>query len=365
MTSNPSARRLRIGIDAHAIGERAAGNERFIANVARELREICDHELVLFFTDRRTADRWPDWHSWVIRPRSAWLRIPLSFPVATRMEGLDVLLVQYAAPRWPGCPVVTVVHDVSFAEHPGWFSPTERLWMRRVIPATMRRAAKIVTVSEFSKSEICRIYGLEPGRIVVAYDGVDPSLLMSRPAPGGGSYFLAVGNVEPRKNLGVLLDAFSLLRTRRPEERLVIAGRTKRGSREQAADGVSWLGYVPDEDLAALMQHAVALCYPSLYEGFGLPAIEAMSCGTPALVSDIPVMQEVCGEAAVLLSPTDPAVWADAMERIARDDGYRSAQAERGKERAAAFTWKRAAEVVLEALEAAARGARGTRASRR
>jgi len=270
---------------------------------------------------------------------------------------LDVMLVQYTAPRSPGCPVVSVVHDVSFAEHPEWFSPLERLWMPRTIPATIRRAARIVTVSEFSSSEIQRIYGVAPDRISVAHDGVDPIFTRLREPLEAPPYFLYVGNLEPRKNLKVLLSAFGDMRARHPQarERLLIAGSPRRGGVAHSPDeGVRFLGRVDDEGLSALMQHATALCYPSLYEGFGLPPIEAMAAGTPALVSDIPVMRETVGDAAVLLPPTDAVAWADAMAKVAMEPGYRDSLGEQGKRRVANYTWTKTARIVLDALETAA-----------
>lgn len=351
-----------MGIDAHAIGELATGNERFISNVVREMRALCDHEMVLFFTSSAAAAAWPaDERSRIrlIRPANSLVRVPLVVGHAARREKLDVLLVQYTAPRSPGCPVVSVVHDVSFAEHPEWFSRLERVWMPRTIPATIRRASKIVTVSEFSKSEIRRIYGTAADNISVAYDGVDPVFFRTHEPLETPPYFLYVGNVEPRKNLEVLLDAFGDMRSRYPQvrERLLIAGRARRGGVTQHSDGaVRFLGRVDDEELAGLMQHATALCYPSLYEGFGLPPIEAMAAGTPALLSDIPVMRETTGDSAVLLPPTDAGAWADAMAKVATEPGYRDSLRERGKKSAAVFTWTKTARVVLDALEAAASG---------
>lgn len=345
-------RRLRIGIDAHAIGERRTGNERFIANVLRELRDLCDHEFVLFFTSTRAAHEWAGWHSRVIRPRSPWLRIPFSLPMAARRERLDVLLTQYTAPRWPGCPVVTVVHDVSFAEHPEFFTGVERLWMPRTIPATMRRAERVVTVSEFSKGEIQRIYGVPEAKIVVAPDGVDPVLVIESAPNGSEPYFLFVGTTSPRKNLQTLLSAFASMRRRNPEvrERLKVVGPGEPG---QPQDGVEYLGYVDDPQLAGLLQHATALCFPSIYEGFGLPPLEAMAVGTRVLVSDIPAMREVCGEAASYLTPNDAEAWTGEMLRSATDLTLRTSSAEIGRKRASEFTWTRTARAVLSALEEA------------
>lgn len=218
-----SKARLRIGIDAHAVGERATGNERFIVNVARNLAARNEHDLFLYFTDRDAAAAWRrgGGEARVIRPGSGLLRIPIGLPIATRRDLIDVLLVQYIGPPFLRCPLVSVVHDVSFAVHPEYFSRSQRIWMPRAIPWTIRRAQRVVTVSRFSRDEICSRYGVTEDRVVVAYDGVDP--IFARPAsiasPFAAPFFLAVGNLQPRKNLGTLIRGFDLMRNRHPEVR--------------------------------------------------------------------------------------------------------------------------------------------------
>lgn len=358
MTANDTPPRLSIGIDAHAIGEHATGNERFIKNVAREMREICDHELVLFFTSPEAAAAWPADERTrvsVVRPAHPLMRVPFAMPRAVRHERLDVLLVQYAAPRSPGCPVVSVVHDVSFVEHREWFTPLERLWMPREIPATMRRADTVVTVSEFSKGEIERLYGVRG--VVVAPDAPDLELARPRPRPRDLSepYFLFVGTGR-RKGLQTVLEA---MRTQDGGPRLVVAGRPDRLSRDERAAAerlpVTFCGYVSDDRLAELLQHAVALLFPSAYEGFGLPVVEAMAAGTPALVSDIPVMREVAGNAARRLPVGDARAWAAEMQSINDDPGLRADLVKRGRTRAAEFSWTTSARTILRTLERVSR----------
>jgi glycosyltransferase involved in cell wall biosynthesis len=372
-----SGRRLRLGIDAHAIGERRTGNERFIANVVRELRGLCEHELVLYFTRPESAAAWPSSPGTevrLLRPANPVLRIPVVLPVRAFRDRLDALLVQYTGPPFVSCPVVTVVHDVAFALFPQYFSLSDRLWMGRTIPATMRRAASVVTVSEFSRDEIRRVYGLRPGRVVVAPNGVDPVFLArpDRPGPRRDPFFLAVGNLQPRKNVATLIRAYRRLLEWHPEvpERLVVVGQEwlaeeAAALRLEAADltangRVVFAGYVQDTQLVDLMREATAFAYPSLYEGFGLPPLEAMAAGTPALVSDIPVMREVVGDAAVRLPATDVEAWAKGLLRVATDGALREDLARRGPQRAARFTWQASARVVLAELErAAALGRRG------
>lgn len=146
---------LRIGIDAHVIGDRLTGNERFMSMLIPALREVCDHELVLYFTHAEVAASWPRTPRTevkVLRPARRVLRIPFTLPVRAARDRLDVLLVQYTGPPLIGCPVVTVVHDVGYAVRPEFYPNKDLVWMNRTIPFSMRRAAEIVTVSEFSKA---------------------------------------------------------------------------------------------------------------------------------------------------------------------------------------------------------------------
>jgi glycosyltransferase involved in cell wall biosynthesis len=365
----PVTRPLRIGIDAHAIGERKTGNERYVANLIPALRRRCDHHVVLFFTDERAAAGWPrDERTSVrlLRPAHPVARIPFVLPFHAARERLDVLFVQYSGPPVVTCPVVTVVHDVAFAVYPQFFSRADRLWMRRTIPSTMRRAAGILTVSEFSREEISRVFGIPSSRIDVAHNGVDPKFVDAppRPSPMELPFFVAVGNLQPRKNLDTLLRGFRILVERHPEvtERLVIVGQEwyradaiHRESQSLLRSGrVVFSGYVSDDDLIGLLQRATAFAYPSIYEGFGLPVVEAMALGTPVLVGDIPVMREVAGDAAMRLPPSDPEAWADGLLRSATDAALRRDLASRGRARSSAFTWDACAARVLTVLERAA-----------
>lgn len=366
-------RPLRIGIDAHAIGQRRTGNERFVANLIPRLVEASEHTYVLYFTDPGEAPAWTRpgrVETRVVRPGNPMVRIPVGLPVQVLRDRLDVLLVQYTAPPLLPCPVVTVVHDVAFARHPEFFSRFERVWMRRTIPATMRRARAVVTVSEFSSAEIRAVYRVPPERMVVAPNGVDPVFLdrRPRPAPVGPPFFMALGNLQPRKNLTTLIAGYRRLLDEHPEtpEGLIIVGQEwlhAQATRMEAEDlvragRVRFTGYLPDEQVIGLLQRATAFAYPSVYEGFGLPVVEAMAAAVPTIVSDIPVMVEVAGDAAVRLAPRDPAAWAGALRRLATDAALRDRLAKAGPERAGRFTWERTAGALLPALEAAARPGR-------
>lgn len=362
-------RRLRIGIDVHQIGERQTGNERFIANLVPAIRAACDHDLVLYFTHADALSAWPAMPrttTRLVRPAAAPVRIPVSLAWHALRDHLDVLLVQYTGPPLASCPVVTVVHDVAFALFPHFFTPRERIWMRRTIPVTIRRAAAIVTVSEFSKAELRRVFPVTAGRdVTVAHDAVDPVFADAtrRRSPLEPPFVLAVGNLQPRKNLETLIRAFDRLLERRPDlpERLVLVGKEvfaaasvhAEAARLRDAGRIVFTGYVPDGDLVGLMQGASAFAYPSVYEGFGLPPLEAMAAGVPAILSDIPVTREIHGDGALRVPPMDVDAWSDGLERILTDPALRARLTDAGRARAARYTWTEAADRVVAALERA------------
>jgi len=361
---------LRIGIDAHVVGERKTGNERYIINIVRALRRICRHDLVVYVgrpEAARLLPSGPDTAVEVLHSNNPVSRLLVELPLRACRDKLDVMLVQYTGPLWSPCPVVTVVHDVSFARQAELFSRLQLMLLRWSIPHTMRRAAAVLTVSNFSREEIAAVYGLGGELVVVAHDGVDPIFLADAAGdpPFQVPYVLSVGNLQPRKNLVTLVRAFAALLEAEPgtEHRLVIAGqgRFAAGELYREADAlrrtgrVIFTGYVDDDRLVQLVHNATIFVHPSTYEGFGLPVLEAMASGVPVLASDIPVMREVAGEAAVLVAPNDVNAWRDALRRLLGDRSLRLQLAERGRRRSGDFTWDACATAVLRTLERAAR----------
>jgi glycosyltransferase involved in cell wall biosynthesis len=370
-SSAPAA--LRIGIEAHVVGRRQTGNERVVANLVRGLAALGPHHVVVYFTDPVTAESWtaerlPNTTVRLLRPAHPALRIPFGLPVAARRDRLDVLLAHVNRPPVAPCPVVTLVHDVAFARFPEYFSRYERLYMNRSIPASIRRSRAIVSVSAFTRDEIVALYGVPASRITVAHNGVDRvfSDPIPRRSPVEPPFFLAIGNLQPRKNLVTLLRAYRRFAEDHPDapQRLVIVGQERLGTEDlyreaedlRRAGRVQFTGYVADEEMVGLLQRATAFAYPSVYEGFGLPPLEAMAAGAPALVADIPVMREVAGEAASRLPPTDHEAWAAALWDVAADEAGRPDVVARGRQWAARFTWERAASIVRDVLEQAATG---------
>jgi glycosyltransferase involved in cell wall biosynthesis len=270
---------------------------------------------------------------------SSVLRDALWYPFGTGAltRGADVLhCPTFRGPLRARAPVVLTVHDLAILRHPDTFPAWHRLYGRAGLRATVRAADAVVALSEFTKAETEELLGVPGERIRVVPNGVEPAFVTEGPA-ADGDYVLAVATLEPRKNLARAVEAASLAGV---ELRVVGA----HGWGGVAVPG--WAGFVSDEELARLYRGARCVLYPSVYEGFGLPIVEAMACGTPVVTSHGGATEETAGGAAVLVDPLEPASIAAGIEEAAR---RRDDLVVKGRERARAFTWTRAADAV-EAL---------------
>ncbi len=367
---------MKIAIDAHMVGERETGNETYTLNLVRALLALPsvkrgDVQFILYTTHpERLRPRLDPAHLAPIRqvkPKPASLRIPLGLPLATTRDRADLLHVNYVAPPLGACPHVVTVHDISYELYPDFFSPRDRWMLKIMVPLTIRRAAHIITVSQHAKHEIVSRYNLSPARVTVTYEAageqfhpvIEASVLnVVRERYGLGSqYLLALGNLQPRKNIGRLVEAYARLRRdgQLVGVQLVLAGKALWRESEIYAkvkgagleQEVIFPGYVDDADLPALYSGALAFVFPSLYEGFGLPPLEAMACGTPVIASNAASLPEVVGDAALTVNPTDVQALADAIHLVVSRPGLRACLIERGLRRAAQFTWRRCAEETL------------------
>ncbi|MFQ5773870.1 MAG: glycosyltransferase family 4 protein [Kiloniellaceae bacterium] len=285
----------------------------------------------------------------------------------------------YLAPA-PCDPVVPVVYDLSHVRMPEAHPPDRVAWLRN-LDAALARAAAVVTISRFSKREIVDVYGVSPDKLVVAPPGVGSNF---RPVAGEARrpvlqrhglderrYFLAVGNLEPRKNLTTLIEAYARLpgavRDRYP---LVVGGGAGWGeagvtggsaARLRRAGQLRLSGYLPSADLPALYAGAAAFCFPSLYEGFGIPVIEALACGAAVLASNATAIPEAAGEAGLLLDPRDLDAWTRGLQRIIEDEALAETLRARGPQQVARFTWTGCAGEILRAFARCAGRAPGGR----
>ena len=296
----------------------------------------------------------------VARPRpglahgagQAWEQAALP-AVALRRRARLILSPANLAPLAFGGNVV-VVHDAAVLRHPDWFSGPYAAWQRRALRVLARRAAHVVTVSEFSRGELLELLALEPERVSVVPGGVGEAFTPDAdPEPARAAlglarpYVLSVGTDTRRKNFRALDGAAGQLAAAGYE--VVVAGGA-RGYLRRGGAAVRSLGYVPESHLAGLYAGARAFVLPSLYEGFGLPCLEAMAAGTPVVAGDRAGLPEACGGAALLVDPEDPAALAAALERAVGDADLRRRLVEAGRARAAELTWERTAREVDDLL---------------
>ena len=359
---------MRVGIDAHSIGNHKTGNETYSYNLVKELSLLPSNgdEYIIYLTKggvwnglglngRLTHRR--------IRPATPYLRIPVAFPLESRMRRLDVFHATYILPSWLKCRTVLTVHDICYERFPEFYTRADYWRNKLAIPWSCRRAGRIITISEATKRDLVELYRLDPERITVIYlaasedyKPLDPASCRERLRAAyqiTEPFILCVGSLQPRKNLSRLLRAFAQLKVKdRIPHKLVIAGQKAwlcdgifETLRKQALETeVILTGYVPAEDLPIFYNAASFLAYPSIYEGFGLPVIEAMACGTPVMTSCGSSLEEVAGGAAILVDPYSVSSMADAMEIIANNPELQKNLGRRSLANASRFSFRKMAE---------------------
>lgn len=365
---------MKIGIDCRLHYYNRTGIGRYIRNLARALPEcaIGDVELVLFQSrrERESLVQAPAIRSRkVITPaHHRWERWLLATELAPR--NVDLLhSPDHVAPHRLGWQSVVTVQDLSFLAHPEAYDAASLRYYFQVF-RTLTQAAKVIATSDFTRSEVLKRVSIAPERVVTIHLAADPAYFPRAQADCEtvrnrlsvpDSYFLVVGNIEARKNLERLLAAYALL-PRRGRPHLVFAGgrgyhydRVLEAVQEhRLEDQVKFLGYVSDDDLPMLYSGAVCLLYPSRYEGFGLPILEAMACGCPVITSNHGSMAEVAGDAAILVDPTSAAAIAEGIKTLLDDSGRRDGMIAKGFTRVKDFSWQSTAEQTLAVYREAA-----------
>lgn len=351
---------LRVGIDGRAFTSPAAGIRRYAEGLTTALAAQTDVAVTVIGGRPRSlpagvAHQPEAWHP---PGNPGWVLVGL--PRSARRAGVDVLhALAYTAPFRAAMPVVLTVHDVSYARHPEWY-PHERDHIRRLYyRLSAQRAATIITPSQFSASEIQAAYGITADRIAVVPMGVEKAFgvsgataAVSLPDSVREPFALHVGDVHARRNPDVVLRALAALERRGgPAIPLVLAGvdHGEMAALSSLAPGrVVALGPVSEAVLQTLYRRAVVLVYPSRYEGFGFPLIEAMAAGLPVVASRAASLPEVAGDAALLVEPEDADAWAGALSRLLTEPGLRDGMVRRGLARAEQFTWARTARLTMD-----------------
>jgi glycosyltransferase involved in cell wall biosynthesis len=373
--------RLRIAIDAHSVGAKLAGNESYAVNLIEALAQIDRvNDYTLYVTTaeayERFHQRWPNFRVHTTLPHTPLIRIPLTLSAELRKNPVDVLHVQFTAPPFCPCPVVVSLHDLSFEHLPQTFNRRSRTQLRLTVRHSARHAAQILTLSDHTRRDVIDTYSIAPEKVRAIplaapahfYPVTDAMELQRVRHTYGinGDYVLSVGSIQPRKNLVRLIKAYASLRDRHTGNnfpKLVLVGKcawlydeTLRALDEtKVRDSVVLTGYVPEADLPVLYSGALCFVYPSYFEGFGLPPLEAMKCGAPVIVGNATSLPEVVGDAGLKVDPFDVSAIAGVIEELINNSELRQALKVKGSKRAEMFDWRNTAQQTLKVYEQVAR----------
>ena len=331
---------LRVGMDVSSLALTRAGTARHIESLLEALEHEPEVELHRYGLGGSSRALVP------VRDLGWYLA---ALPAKAKRDGMDVLhCPTHRAPVRSPVPLVVTFHDLAVLRHPETFNQWTRTYSRLALPRLAKAASRLIAVSEFTKRELLDLLDVPEQKVRVIPNAVGPPFEAEGEA-AAGDYVLAVSTLEPRKNLPRLVEAYRRARLNGLE--LLVAGAPGWGDVHVEGDGIRVLGEVQDDELARLYRGARCVAYVSLYEGFGLPVLEAMACGAPVVAGRNEASEEVAGSAAVLVNPLDPdAIAAGIAEAVDRRDELR----QRGLERARAFDWRQVARATVEVYREAA-----------
>jgi glycosyltransferase involved in cell wall biosynthesis len=368
---------VRIAINTLAMRSELYGVGNYIKNLVAALSRIDSENEYLLFVSRENAHHLaglPANFRLELAPGGRGLRLPWEqtvLPFLLQRKRIDVYHgPMFVAPFVKTCRQVVSILDMTFHLTPSRHSLHKQIYFRSIIPRMVRRSDYVITISESTKRDVLALLKTDDEKVFVTHLGVDPRFKpvadSRKLAEIRGKYnlprefVLFVGLIEPRKNLDTLLDAY-LADSVSAHFDLVLAGSLGWGfsdlmrkiNSNGARGSVRMLGYVDDADLPGLYTASAAFVYPSFYEGFGLPVLEAMACGAPVITSNVSSLPEVTGDAAILINPHSVQDLAGALQRVLRDGDLRAALSERAIERAGKFTWEQTARKTLEVYKRA------------
>jgi len=359
---------MRFSVDAHAIGCHLTGNEVYIRNLLHEFARLDRSSDFIAYVSKPGAHlQVPERIQTAQVSENPFRRLGLDLPMRLRYDKPDLLHVQYTAPLACKVPLVVSVHDVSYLEHPQYFTRFRSAQLRFTVKRTVEVAERILTPSEFSRRAILRHYKIDERKVVVVPNAVSSSFRqVERGAAAAlveekygirGPFVLTVGDLQPRKNHLGLLNAFEETLRQHPHlpHRLVFVGKEtwyskvlhRAVQRSSIADRVHFTGFVEDPDLLHFYGACDLFVFPSFYEGFGLPILEAMACGRAVACSSATAMPEVANAAGILFDPYSVPEMSRAISDVLLDDEMRTRLERLGSHRASSFTWERAAERTL------------------
>ncbi len=355
---------MRFAVDAHAIGCHLTGNEVYIRNLLHEYARLDEIDEIIAYISKPDA---PQYLPQGIETRrvseNPYKRLGYDLPRAMRRDKPDILHVQYTAPLFSSVPTVVTLHDVSYLEHPQYFTPYRARQLRLTVKHSVESAAAVLTPSEFSKEAILRYYAIDPDKVVVVHNAVSSEFRPIERQTAQATilkkfgikqpFVLMVGDLQPRKNHLGLLKAFEELIKAYPQlpHDLVFVGKetwyakeVQKAIEKSAIKGrVHLTGFVDDRDLVQFYGACDLMVFPSFYEGFGLPILEAMASSRAVACSNTTAMPEVANAAGILFDPTSTKEMMRAMADVLRSSDLRQRLERLGGNRAASFTWEKAA----------------------
>ena len=347
------------------VGSHETGNETYVKGLVSGFSQLAgDLDLYVYHVGQTWASDADRIHFKSMASASPWVRLTVGLASRALRDSLDVLHVTYTVPVVAPCPIVVTVHDISFVDHPEWFSQRDLRVLSRTVPLSVRKAQRVITVSELCRQAIIEHYRVSPDKVVAIPNAAGPGAmalsddeaheeLAAMGLDWKRPYVLAVGNLQPRKNLVRLIAAMRSMAAASNELDLLVVGpehyRAEEvlGAAREAAEKIRFTGYVTDRQLAACYSCASAFAFPSLFEGFGIPLLEAMAHGVPVVCSTTGAFPEVCGDAALYFDPLDVNSIDDALTRVVTDSDLRIELVRKGRAREAQFTWRRSAESTL------------------
>jgi len=364
---------IRIGIDVHSIGSRQAGNETYYRELVTGLSSwSSEHRFFLYHTNPiRREDLSLRRNFSLIRlfPSAPALRIPLTLPWRAWQERLDVFHGMFVLPPFLRCKTVTTVADIAYEHFPEFFPVHELAWFKMMVPWSVRNADHVITVSECSKRDIVQTYGIPEEKITVTHEGAGKRFFphdkdvskgeLARKYGIEGDFILYLGRLQARKNLLALVNAFAHVHKSGLPHKLVLAGRMdwkfspvlSRIHDLGLEQFILMPGYIADNDVPIFYSSADLFVYPSFFEGFGLPVIEAMACGTPVMTSRGSSLEEVAGSAAYLVEPSDETAIADSLKRVLEDPELRVRMGQAGLARSRLFSFRHTAQQTIRVYE--------------
>ena len=358
----------RIGIDAHMLGDNSGGNERYYENILKNMDVPEECRIFIFMKPGiDTAGLEKKYKVIRFKSHNSFVRNFIELPILAKKLKLDILHTQYFIPFACPCDTYCTIHDICFEHFKDIFTKKEYIRQKLLIPYAAKHSKKVFTVSEYSKKDIADHYKIPEENIIVTYNAVgkefrklnDKELdlpgLRTKFGISADRYLLSVCNLQPRKNLVRLIKAFiSMKQEQGGAEQLVIVGKKAWMYNDiiseamQDSKDIIFTDYVSNDDLIRLYNGAHCFVYPSFFEGFGIPPLEAMACGTPVAVSNATSLPEVVGDAGIYFDPFSVEEIKGGLKKILRDDGLRAKLINKGYERINKYNWEESADIVAK-----------------